>query len=43
MRSAATDWMLPAMILAAMACAVASGLLGLRLLRRQFEKAGVTA
>lgn len=43
MRSAATDWMLPAMILAAVVCAVASGLLGLRLLRRQFEKAGVTA
>jgi len=35
--------MLPAMILATVACAIVSGLVGMRLLRRQFEKAGATA
>lgn len=43
MMSTATDWMLPAMILATVACAIVSGLVGMRLLRRQFEKAGATA
>ena len=43
MMSTATGWMLPAMILATVACAIVSGLVGMRLLRRQFEKAGVTA
>lgn len=43
MMSTATDWMLPAMALATVACAVVSGLVGMRLLHRQFEKAGVTA
>ena len=43
MMSTATDWMLPVMVLATVACAVVSGLLGMRLLHRQFEKAGMTA
>ncbi len=43
MMSTATDWMLPVMVLACVACAVVSGLLGMRLLHRQFEKAGMTA
>lgn len=43
MMSTATGWMLPAMILATVACAIVSGLVGMRLLRRQFEKAGATA
>ena len=43
MMSTATDWMLPAMVLATVACAIISGLLGMRLLHRQFEKAGITA
>lgn len=43
MMSTATGWMLPAMVLACVACAVISGLIGMRLLRRQFEKAGMTA
>ena len=43
MMSTATEWMLPAMILATVACAIVSGLVGMRLLRRQFEKAGATA
>ena len=43
MFSTATSWMLPAMLVATVACAVVSGLVGMRLLRRQFEKAGATA
>ena len=43
MMATATGWMLPAMILSTIACAVVSGLVGLRLLRRQFERAGITA
>lgn len=43
MFSAATSWMLPAMLVATVACAVVSGLVGMRLLRRQFAKAGMTA
>lgn len=43
MMSTATDWMLPVMVLATVACAVVSGLLGMRLLHRQFEKSGMTA
>ena len=31
------------MVLAAVVCALISGLVGLRLLRRQFERAGMTA
>ena len=43
MLDTAVDWMLPAMILATVVCALVSGLAGMRLLRRQFERAGVTA
>ena len=43
MARTATAWMLPAMVLAAVVCALISGLVGLRLLRRQFERAGMTA
>ena len=43
MMATATGWMLPAMVLSTIACAVVSGLVGLRLLRRQFERAGITA
>ncbi len=43
MFSTATSWMLPAMLVATVACAVVSGLVGMRLLRRQFAKAGMTA
>lgn len=43
MMSTATAWMLPAMVIATVACAVISGLVGMRLLRRQFEKAGMTS
>ena len=43
MARTATAWMLPAMIAAAVVCALVSGLIGLRLLRRQFERAGITA
>ena len=43
MESTATGWMLPAMTLATVLCALISGLAGMRLLRRQFERAGITA
>ena len=43
MARTATAWMLPAMTLAAVVCALISGMVGLRLLRRQFERAGMTA
>ena len=43
MMATATGWMLPAMVLSTIACAVVSGLVGLRLLRRQFERAWITA
>lgn len=41
MIATAKDWMLPAMIVATLICALISGLLGRRLLRKQFEKAGI--
>ena len=37
------DWVLPAMIGLTLACALASALVGMRMLRKQFEKAGMTA
>ena len=43
MLATGVGWMLPAMIASILGCALISGLLGRRLLRRQFEKAGVTA
>ncbi|RLP09725.1 MptD family putative ECF transporter S component [Propionibacterium australiense] len=43
MLATGTGWMLPLMIASILGCALVSGLLGRRLLRRQFEKAGVTA
>ena len=43
MESTATGWLLPAMTLTTVVCALISGLVGLRLLRRQFERAGITA
>lgn len=42
MMATATDWMLPAMIVLTLVCALISGLVGRRLLRKQFEKAGIT-
>lgn len=38
-----TDWMLPAMVALTLACALVSALVGRRLLKKQFERAGVTA
>jgi energy-coupling factor transport system substrate-specific component len=43
MGSVAQDWMLPVMILSIMVTALLSGLLGKTMLKKQFEKAGVTA
>lgn len=43
MVSTAQDWMLPAMIVVTLLLALISALLGKRLLRKQFEKAGITA
>ncbi len=39
----ASDWMLPAMIAGTILCALISALFGLKLLKKQFEKAGITA
>lgn len=36
------DWMLPAMIIGTLICALISALVGKRLLKKQFEKAGIT-
>lgn len=36
-------WVLPAMVALTLACALVSALVGTRMLRRQFEKAGMTA
>ena len=38
----ASDWMLPAMIGGTVICALISALFGLKLLRKQFKKAGIT-
>ena len=43
MLATGADWVLPAMVALTLACALASGLVGRRLLKKQFEKAGVTA
>jgi energy-coupling factor transport system substrate-specific component len=43
MIASGTGWVLPAMIVGIIVCGLASALLGQWLLRRQFEKAGVTA
>ncbi|WP_316670150.1 MptD family putative ECF transporter S component [uncultured Propionibacterium sp.] len=43
MLATGTGWMLLAMLTGTIVCALVSGLLGMRLLRRQFERAGVTA
>ena len=43
MQATGADWVLPAMVVLTLACALVSALLGRRLLRRQFERAGVTA
>ena len=37
------DWVLPAMIALTLVCALVSALAGMRMLRKQFEKAGMTA
>ncbi len=37
------DWVLSAMVGLTLACALASALVGMRMLRKQFEKAGMTA
>lgn len=37
------DWMLPAMIVGTLLCAFLSALLGRKLLKKQFEKAGIVA
>lgn len=37
------DWVLPAMIALTLVCALVSALVGMRMLRKQFEKAGMTA
>ena len=37
------DWVLPAMIVLTLVCALVSALAGMRMLRKQFEKAGMTA
>ncbi len=43
MVATAKDWMLPAIIVGTLICALISALIGRRLLRKQFEKAGVVA
>lgn len=43
MMATGTGWVLPAMILLTLVCALISALVGRRLLRKQFEKAGMTA
>lgn len=43
MTSTARDWMLPAMTIGTLLCAFISAVLGVFLLRKQFEKAGITA
>ena len=43
MLATGTAWVLPAMIVLTLVCALVSGLLGRKLLKKQFEKAGVTA
>jgi energy-coupling factor transport system substrate-specific component len=41
MFAAAQSWMLPAMILGTAICATLGAILGRKLLRKQFKKAGV--
>lgn len=41
MVSTAQNWMLPAMIIGVLICAAISGLVGQKLLKKHFEKAGV--
>ncbi|GKX27619.1 membrane protein [Vallitalea longa] len=43
MVATAKDWMLPAMVIGTLLLAFISALLGKRLLKKQFEKAGITA
>ncbi|HEY0189181.1 MAG TPA: MptD family putative ECF transporter S component [Cellulomonas sp.] len=43
MTSTGAGWVLPAMILATLVCALLSALFGQRLLRRQFERAGAAS
>lgn len=43
MLATGADWVLPAMIALTIVCALVSALVGMRLLRKQFEKAGMTA
>jgi len=43
MLTTAQNWMLPAMIIGTMLCALISGFLGKKLLKKQFEKSGVLA
>lgn len=43
MMSTGAGWVLPAMIAVTLVCALVSALVGLKLLKKQFEKAGVTA
>lgn len=43
MIATAQDWMLPAMIIGTLVCALISALFGKRLLKKQFEKAGIVA
>lgn len=43
MLTTAQNWMLPAMIVGTMLCALISGILGKKLLKKQFEKSGVLA
>lgn len=43
MMATGTDWMLPVMVALTLACALVSALVGRRLLKKQFERAGVTA
>lgn len=43
MNATAQDWMLPAIIISIIIAALISGLIGKALLKKQFEKAGVTA
>ena len=41
MVSTAQNWMLPAMIIGVLICAAISGLVGQKLLKKHFEKAGI--
>ena len=43
MVSTGAGWVLPGMIALTLVCALVSALVGRRLLKKQFEKAGVTA